>query len=84
MKTERTQSMASNRGIAVLRVDDRGVGGSTGSTSKSTSADFAQEFDRVKDKIDIFAEALTEPRSVETMEPTTVKADEPLRRVAVK
>ncbi len=29
------------RGIAVLRVDDRGVGGSTGSTSRSTSADFA-------------------------------------------
>jgi pimeloyl-ACP methyl ester carboxylesterase len=29
------------RGIAVLRVDDRGVGGSTGKTSESTSADFA-------------------------------------------
>jgi pimeloyl-ACP methyl ester carboxylesterase len=29
------------RGIAVLRVDDRGVGGSTGSTSQSTSQDFA-------------------------------------------
>ncbi len=29
------------RGIAVLRVDDRGVGGSTGSTMKSTTADFA-------------------------------------------
>ena len=28
-------------GIAVLRVDDRGVGGSTGSTPDSTSADFA-------------------------------------------
>jgi pimeloyl-ACP methyl ester carboxylesterase len=28
-------------GIAVLRVDDRGVGGSTGSTANSTSADFA-------------------------------------------
>jgi hypothetical protein len=28
-------------GIAVLRVDDRGVGGSTGSTSLSTSDDFA-------------------------------------------
>jgi uncharacterized protein len=28
-------------GIAVLRVDDRGVGGSTGSTSNSTSEDFA-------------------------------------------
>jgi uncharacterized protein len=29
------------RGIAVLRLDDRGVGGSTGSTPDSTSADFA-------------------------------------------
>lgn len=29
------------RGIAVLRVDDRGVGGSTGSTAQSTSEDFA-------------------------------------------
>lgn len=29
------------RGIAVLRVDDRGVGGSTGNTAQSTSADFA-------------------------------------------
>lgn len=29
------------RGIAVLRVDDRGVGGSTGSVDQSTSADFA-------------------------------------------
>jgi pimeloyl-ACP methyl ester carboxylesterase len=31
----------SRRGIAVLRVDDRGVGGSTGSTADSTSTDFA-------------------------------------------
>ena len=29
------------RGVAVLRVDDRGVGGSTGSTASSTSEDFA-------------------------------------------
>ena len=29
------------RGVAVLRVDDRGVGGSTGDTAKSTSEDFA-------------------------------------------
>jgi pimeloyl-ACP methyl ester carboxylesterase len=29
------------QGIAVLRVDDRGVGGSTGSVSKSTTEDFA-------------------------------------------
>jgi pimeloyl-ACP methyl ester carboxylesterase len=31
------------RGIAVLRVDDRGIGGSTGSTSTSTSEDFATD-----------------------------------------
>lgn len=31
------------RGMAVLRVDDRGVGGSTGSVSDSTSEDFAQD-----------------------------------------
>lgn len=31
------------RGIAVLRVDDRGVGGSTGSTTNSTTADFATD-----------------------------------------
>jgi fermentation-respiration switch protein FrsA (DUF1100 family) len=30
-------------GIAVLRVDDRGVGGSTGSTPESTTADFAED-----------------------------------------
>ena len=30
-------------GIAVLRYDDRGVGGSTGSTSQSTTADFAKD-----------------------------------------
>jgi uncharacterized protein len=29
------------RGIAILRVDDRGVGGSTGNSAKSTSNDFA-------------------------------------------
>src|SRR6185503_19767382 len=29
------------KGIAVLRVDDRGVGGSTGSVPSSTSEDFA-------------------------------------------
>jgi len=29
------------RGVAVLRVDDRGIGGSTGSVSTSTSEDFA-------------------------------------------
>jgi pimeloyl-ACP methyl ester carboxylesterase len=31
------------RGIAVLRVDDRGVGGSTGNTMQSTTADFAED-----------------------------------------
>ncbi len=31
------------RGVAVLRVDDRGVGGSTGSQAKATSADFATD-----------------------------------------
>jgi pimeloyl-ACP methyl ester carboxylesterase len=31
------------RGIAVLRVDDRGVGGSTGSTPQSTTADFVED-----------------------------------------
>jgi pimeloyl-ACP methyl ester carboxylesterase len=31
------------RGIAVLRVDDRGVGGSTGSTPNSTTLDFAED-----------------------------------------
>lgn len=33
----------SRKGIAVLRVDDRGVGGSTGSVSESTGADFAAD-----------------------------------------
>lgn len=33
----------SRHGIAVLRADDRGVGGSTGSVSDSTTADFAQD-----------------------------------------
>jgi uncharacterized protein len=31
------------RGIAVLRVDDRGVGGPTGDVNSSTSADFAED-----------------------------------------
>jgi pimeloyl-ACP methyl ester carboxylesterase len=31
------------KGIAVLRVDDRGVGGSTGNVMESTSADFAED-----------------------------------------
>jgi len=31
------------KGIAVLRYDDRGVGGSTGNTNQSTTADFARD-----------------------------------------
>jgi pimeloyl-ACP methyl ester carboxylesterase len=31
------------RGVAVLRVDDRGVGGSTGNTMQSTTADFVDD-----------------------------------------
>jgi uncharacterized protein len=31
------------RGLAVLRVDDRGVGGSTGDAAQATSADFARD-----------------------------------------
>lgn len=33
----------SRHGVAVLRADDRGVGGSSGSTSDATTADFAQD-----------------------------------------
>lgn len=33
----------SRHGVAVLRTDDRGVGGSTGSAGSSTTADFAQD-----------------------------------------
>lgn len=46
------------QGIAVLRVDDRGVGGSTGSISQSTSEDFAGdvlagiEYLKSRDEID--------------------------------
>ena len=46
------------QGIAVLRVDDRGVGGSGGSVSKSTTADFAADvrsginFLKSREKID--------------------------------
>ena len=45
------------RGVAVLRVDDRGVGGSTGSTTTSTSDDFAGDalsgLDFLKGRTDI-------------------------------
>jgi fermentation-respiration switch protein FrsA (DUF1100 family) len=46
------------RGIAVLRIDDRGVGGSTGSVSKSTTEDFVGDvlagvaFLKSRDEID--------------------------------
>ena len=46
------------RGIAVLRTDDRGVGGTTGSVTLSTSSDFASDalagvsFLQTQDKID--------------------------------
>ncbi len=42
----------------------------------------SQQFDRVKDKLEIFSEALAEPRSISPEAP--VPADEPLRRVMVK
>ena len=45
--------------------------------------EISQKFDRVQDKLEIFGEALAEPRSLAPEEP--VKAsDEPLRRVMVK
>ena len=43
--------------------------------------EIAQEFDRVKDKLEIFSEALAEPRS---LTPDEVDADVPMRRVTVK
>jgi hypothetical protein len=43
----------------------------------------AQEFDRVRDRMDIFSEALAEPRSLAPGE-AAPRADEPLRRVMVK
>jgi uncharacterized protein len=50
------------QGIAVLRMDDRGVGGSTGSTEKSTSADFAGDIlacvDFLKTRDDIDSESI--------------------------
>ncbi|HET6403360.1 MAG TPA: hypothetical protein VFH78_01830 [Candidatus Thermoplasmatota archaeon] len=43
--------------------------------------EISQEFDRVKDKVEIFAEALAEPRS---LTPDEVDASLPTRRVMVK
>lgn len=45
--------------------------------------EISQQFDRVKDKLDIFGEALAEPRQV-TPEAPAQAPDEPLRRVMVK
>ena len=38
-----TFERADGAGIAVLRYDDRGVGGSTGSVARSTTSDFADD-----------------------------------------
>lgn len=40
---ERIADFLTRRGIAVLRYDDRGVGGSTGNTMQSTTAEFADD-----------------------------------------
>ncbi|MFA5862810.1 MAG: hypothetical protein WDA16_14050 [Candidatus Thermoplasmatota archaeon] len=45
--------------------------------------EISQEFDNVKDKISIFAEALDAPRSMSPQVPAK-PADEPLRRVTIK
>lgn len=49
----------SGRGIVVLRVDDRGVGKSTGDYTKATTADFAQDvleaFNYIKSRADVEA-----------------------------
>ena len=44
--------------------------------------EISQKFDRVNDKLDIFGEALAEPRTLAPEAPA--KGDEPLRRVMVK
>lgn len=43
--------------------------------------ELSQEFDRVKDKLAIFEDALAEPRSIE---PTVEAENTPLRRVVIK
>ncbi len=74
------------RGIAVLRVDDRGIGGSTGSTSQSTSRDKANDvlvgvrFLRGHDRIDservgligISEGGLVAPLALNRVEPGTI------------
>lgn len=73
-------------GVAVLRVDDRGVGGSTGSTSQSTSRDKAADvlagvrFLRAHDRIDpervgligISEGGLVAPLALNRVPPSTV------------
>ncbi len=73
-------------GIAVLRVDDRGIGGSTGSTSQSTSRDKANDvlvgvrFLRGHDRIDservgligISEGGLVAPLALNRVEPGTI------------
>lgn len=43
--------------------------------------EISQEFDRVKDKLEIFSEALAEPRSIQ---PEVKEHDVPMRRVTIK
>lgn len=43
--------------------------------------EISQEFDRVKDKLEIFREALTEPLS---LQPQDVEANTPMRRITIK
>ena len=43
--------------------------------------EISQEFDRVKDKLEIFSEALAEPR---TLQPEVKADDVPMRRVTIK
>ena len=45
--------------------------------------EISQKFDRVQDKLEIFGEALAEPRTLAPQEPAKA-SDEPLRRVMVK
>ena len=46
--------------------------------------EISQEFDRVKDKIEIFSEALAEPRSLSPESPAAPASSEAVRRVMVK
>lgn len=46
--------------------------------------EISQEFDRVKDKLEIFSEALADPRSISPEEAAEREADAPMRRVTIK